>query len=252
MLSKQSDAAKNQNDIRVLEADIKVLYAQYQHIDENARQLAERFSKVNLDDASEYYQRAFRYFQNGKIDSALIVLEEANFEKQVEDILAEEVRLQALNNTIHHNDSVILQRRDSLIQAIFIKIEAHLQLNQYQYGINAAELTLKLNPDTTDLVRTYNYLSWLYLLKQEFVQAHFYNQKGLVLNPQNEALQRYQAYIAFSQDKIQDNKKAFSTIVHWVKSRAGFRNQVVTDLDNLVKAGFSVDTIKALRGQLSL
>ena len=88
--------------------------------------------------------------------------------------------------------------------------------------------------------------------KQEFVQAHFYTQKGLVLNPQNEALLRYQTYTAFFQDTEQDNKKAFTSVINLIKKRPDFRNQVLFDLENLEKAGVSTEKINALRRKLNL
>ena len=181
------NAARNQKEMGTLESEIKILYEQYQHIDDNARQLAERFSRVNLDDASEYYQRAFRYFQNGKIDSALIVLDEADFEQQVADILLEQSKLTGLDSTIRFNDSVITQRKDALIKAAFLKIDAHLQLQQYQDGLNMVALIL-------------------------------------------------------SSDDL----------VNWIKKRPDFRNQVLADLENLEKAGISIEKINALRSILNL
>ena len=88
----------NQQAIIDTQAEIAKLYDYYKTIDQNARELAERFSRVNLDDASELYQRAFRHFQNGSIDSALIVLDEVNWSNKVDSILIEEARLLALKS----------------------------------------------------------------------------------------------------------------------------------------------------------
>jgi hypothetical protein len=206
------DVKSNQKEIWALEAEIKNLYEKYQTIDANARELAERFSRVNLDDASEHYQKAFRHFQNGKIDSALIVLEEANYAKQVDEILLEEIRLAALKNVIHHNDSVIVARKDSLLNAFFLKVQAHEDLQQFQEGIQACKYLLQLPlADTATTVKALQKLSWLSLLAHSFTDAEQFAQLGLTLQQNDPALNRYWALSNFLQDK-HDEKAIVKTL----------------------------------------
>ena len=42
----------------------------------HARELAEKFAEVNLDEASEIYKEAFSYFQDGDIEKALESLDD--------------------------------------------------------------------------------------------------------------------------------------------------------------------------------
>jgi hypothetical protein len=206
------DVMSNQKEIWALEAEIKNLYEKYQTIDANARELAERFSRVNLDDASEHYQRAFRHFQNGKIDSALIVLEDANYAKQVDEILLEEIRLAALKNVILHNDSVIVARKDSLLNAFFLKVQAHEDLQQFQEGIQACKYLLQLPlADTATAVKALQKLSWLSLLVYSFGDAEQFAQLGLTLQQNDPALNRYWALSNFLQDK-HDEKAIVKTL----------------------------------------
>lgn len=207
------DSKKNQQAIWALESEIKNLYEKYQTIDANARELAEKFAKVNLDDASEHYQKAFRYFQNGKIDSALIVLEEANYIKQVDDILLEEIKLAALKIVINHNDSVLTARKDSLVNAYFLKIQVHEDLQQYQEGIQNCRNLLNLQlTDTITTVKALQKLSWLSLLTHSFTDAEQFALAGLKFSKNDPLLNRYWALSTIFQDRYdaQSVAKTFS------------------------------------------
>lgn len=203
------DSKTNQQAIWALESEIKNLYEKYQTIDANARELAEKFAKVNLDDASEHYQKAFRYFQNGKIDSALIVLEDANYAKQVDDILLEEIKLAALKIVINHNDSVLTARKDSLVNAYFLKIQVHEDLQQYQEGIQNCRNLLSLQlTDTITTVKTLQKLSWLSLLAHSFTDAEQFALAGLKFSKNDPLLNRYWALSTIFMDKYDEKSVA--------------------------------------------
>lgn len=169
-LTELKDSNKNnQQAIAELEEEIFKLKKEYLKIDQNARLLAEQFAKINLDDVSELQQRAFTQFQNGNIDSALIILEEVNWESRVDSILTEEIRLLALNLLISGNDSSIQLRRDTLAAALSIAILANSESGKYGAALHAAEQYLQLFPDRKkEMALALRKAAWLSLLADDY------------------------------------------------------------------------------------
>ncbi|MEN9611674.1 MAG: hypothetical protein RLZZ628_2488 [Bacteroidota bacterium] len=201
--------AQNQKAIGVVETEIKNLYDKYQTIDAHARDMAERFSRVNLDDASEEYQTAFRYFQRGLIDSALFVLEDANYAQKVEAILLEEIKLAELKLIIAWNDSVLHARRDSLVNAYWTQIAVLKSLRHYKKAQVSCDKILGFGlTDSVQILKTYQELAWLSLLNQDFDYGEIIVQKGLKFKA-DVALERYRAYFGALQGK---NNSAISKI----------------------------------------
>jgi hypothetical protein len=199
----------NQQAINDTQADIAKLYDYYKTIDQNARELAERFSRVNLDDASDLYQRAFRHFQNGSIDSALIVLEEVNWSNKVDSILIEEARLFALKSVIDFNDSVLVHRRDSLRQAIQLKRTLYLDKKQYTDALKTAELLFPLDAnDPKALIDDYYQTTWLALFTQDYALATLYSQNGLGLDSSVVGLRLVEIYAFTLTDKQQEAERS--------------------------------------------
>ena len=197
----------NQQAINDTQAEIAKLYDYYKTIDQNARELAERFSRVNLDDASELYQRAFRHFQNGSIDSALIVLDEVNWSNKVDSILIEEARLFALKSVIDFNDSVLVHRRDSVRQAIQLKRQLHLDKKQYTDALKTSEWLFSLDAnDPKALIDDYYQTAWLALFVQDYALATLYSQNGLGLDSSHIGLRLLQIYAFTLSDKKQKAK----------------------------------------------
>ena len=246
----RADQATNRKKISEVEKEIADLYQRYQTIDQNARELAERFSHVNLDDASELYQRAFRYFQNGNIDSALVVLNEVNWPARVDSILAEEARLFALQNLIAYNDSVLTLRRDSIAEAIRVKIQSHLGLHQYGDALRSSEWLLQLySQDTSSvLIETYRQASWLGLLAQEFSLAKLYAQTGLDLaNQEDQTLKRSLACALFFQGETGQSRILFQSLRNTPSGAAELRAAALRELKQLEEAGLPPDSLANLR-----
>ena len=199
----------NQQAINDTQAEIAKLYDYYKTIDQNARELAERFSRVNLDDASELYQRAFRHFQNGSIDSALIVLDEVNWSNKVDSILIEEARLFTLKSVIDFNDSVLVQLRDSLRQAIQLKSQLHLDKKQYIEALKTSELLFSLDAnDATALIEDYYQTAWLALFTQNYALATLYSQNSLDLDKEIVGSRLLQIYTFILADKKEEAETA--------------------------------------------
>ena len=115
-LEKRLKAAKARmrNDEARWQREKDSLNAQLERQLLRAREMADEFSRMNFDDASELHRRAFALFQQGDIDSAIHVLEDAHLTQQAgirirrRDTLA--ARLQANDRGIRGILAAILLR----------------------------------------------------------------------------------------------------------------------------------------------
>jgi hypothetical protein len=237
----------NQQAINDTQAEIAKLYDYYKTIDQNARELAERFSRVNLDDASELYQRAFRHFQNGSIDSALIVLDEVNWGNKVDSILIEEARLLSLKLVIDFNDSVLVDRRDSLRQAIKLKSQLHLDKKQYNEALNTSELLFALDAnDPKALVEDYNQTAWLALFTQNYTLATLYCQNSLDLDKEIVGSRLLQIYAFVLADKKEAAETARAELTRLI-SKNKLEEWIIRDLNSFEFNGLSATDRLKLR-----
>ena len=62
ILRLKGNGAANTAQIEKLQAEYNSLQKQYEKIDQSARDLADRYAKIKLDDQSKEYQTAFQYF----------------------------------------------------------------------------------------------------------------------------------------------------------------------------------------------
>jgi len=251
---KQQDLAElrkdlNNNSLKIknLEKEVADLYQRYETIDQSARQLAEQFSRVNLDDASELYQRAFRQFQNGHIDSALMVLDELNWAARVDSILTEEARLFALKNLIQYNDSVITRQQDSIAAALRIKVQSHLGLRQYREALRSTEWLIGLYRDSTQRADAYREAAWLALVAQEYPLAKLYAQSGLELAPKSPVLWRYLAYSTGLQQDTNGSQVALQTARRYTAVGENVNELLRRDIQWLEQQGLPATDIALLR-----
>jgi hypothetical protein len=220
-------ADKNNNHLKIkqLEREVEDLQKRYQDIDQNALELAERFSRVNLDDASDLYQRAFRQFQNGNIDSALVVLDEVDWSARVDSILLEETRLLKMRQRIELNDSLITVQRDSLAGAIRLKSASELSLGRYRDALHTEELLLPLYERETDaLPQNYERTAWLALLAQDYAVARLYAERADA-----------ERSIVYARYFLGDTQ-AERDIAAW-KKQAAVREAALSELEDMRRAG---------------
>jgi hypothetical protein len=231
----------NQQDINATQAEIAKLYDYYKTIDQNARELAERFSRVNLDDASDLYQRAFRHFQKGSIDSALIVLEEVNWSNKVDSILIEEARLLTLKSVIDYNDSVVTTFK----QVVQKNIDEHVRFREYRKALKIAKWLFDLDANNPNaLLQDYPQMTRLALLAQDYPSAKWYVQGGLELNPQDVGLHLLDIYTLILNDAQQAAEKAL-TQLNGLIDKKKCAEMVTNDLNRFKTDGLSeADSVK--------
>lgn len=74
----------------------ELLLKSYERQLKDLNKLVEKFVRTNFDDVSELYNKAFAHFKNGHIDSAVIVLEDANLIDRAEQRIKERERINTL------------------------------------------------------------------------------------------------------------------------------------------------------------
>ncbi|MBC7777971.1 MAG: hypothetical protein H7246_21230 [Phycisphaerae bacterium] len=77
----------NEEKIKSLEQEIASLNDQRNKIDDYSRELAEKFAKINLDDTSELYQKAFILFEKGDLDGAINLLKSSKLDEESKSLL---------------------------------------------------------------------------------------------------------------------------------------------------------------------
>lgn len=230
----RSERRSNSLKVMELERQIADLQKLQKNIDQHALELAERFAHINLDDASVLHQRAFRQFQNGNIDSALIILSEVDWSARVDSILVEEARLLRLQQRIHFNDSIIALQRDSLAAALRLKSASEVGLQQYREALRSEELMLTLYEHETDLLLPiYVRVAWLSLLAQDFAAAKLYADRALA--------ERYSVFARY----FLGDRQVESEVSSW-KTQPAMRDAARIELDEMRRAGLPETLLERL------
>ena len=131
--------SRDVNRLKQLEQQLLQSEEKQKNIDEQAQELANKYTPVNLDDASPIFRRSFLLFQHGNLDSAIALLEKANLSGHVNAILTERKRIHLLKNEIEERDSIEKKRTSDIQEALQLKADFH----KTKYEFDSAAL---LNP----------------------------------------------------------------------------------------------------------
>ena len=132
-----------------------------------------------------------------------------NWSNKVDSILIEEARLFTLKSVIDFNDSVLVQLRDSLRQAIQLKSQLHLDKKQYIEALKTSELLFSLDAnDATALIEDYYQTAWLALFTQNYALATLYSQNSLDLDKEIVGSRLLQIYTFILADKKEEAETA--------------------------------------------
>ena len=129
----------DQNRIRALQNEYSKLRIAYERIDEQASNLAERYSRINLDAVSGLFKKAFRYFQKGELEAAIDILNTGTLKNQIQEIRKEENKIHSVQNELNERDSIVKRRIAETIQALKFKVEIQLTLFE---EVDSIEYTL--------------------------------------------------------------------------------------------------------------
>jgi hypothetical protein len=172
--------------------EYRFLQDQYNEAVKRAGELAEKYARTNFDDVSDIYRKAFDHFQKGEIDSALIVLENANLVERARKRIDERQNIEQLEEELAQrrleNEKGI--RED--MQAI--KLAAEMYELQYEYDLAEAHYHSLWELDTLHVENTMAYAIFLKERKSYDKALLFFDK--LILMPGAEPWQNIEAHLA--------------------------------------------------------
>lgn len=165
-------------EIKTVEQANELLREQLRSVEEQARQLADKFVTINLDDQSATYQRAFSAFLAKDIDRALMILDSVDLAYRL-----------ATNTLENRKDSAVIREKESNIalrneqiqqdvnQCVF---KANLHVMKYEFAEAERMFELAVAYVPGDETVTYEFA--LFLQKQnKFVKARVNFEKNLAM-----------------------------------------------------------------------
>ena len=155
----QQNKEANRAKIEALQAEYARLQESFKKIDETARELAERYAKTNLDDASADYQRAFRYFQRGLLDSALLVFQKMDLEQTAQLVVREQNRTAALKTEYETRNTEKNKQKVQTTEALLFKADLHQTKFEFDKTEQTFELLIRL--DTSSYENNYDFGAFL-------------------------------------------------------------------------------------------
>ena len=148
--------------IAALKDSVSVLITRLKKVDEEAKRLSEKYSLINLDDEDSVFRKAFSFFQAGKLDSALKILEKDDADNTIRYFENEQSKLD----------------KDKRNFAKRLLLHADIHKTQYEFDSVSRCYEQLLRLDSTNLDYNFLYagfLSWI----GNYDKAFYYYQKVL-------------------------------------------------------------------------
>ena len=190
----EGDVSQLQQQLSALREEKDELYQYYQAQLDNAWQLAEDFSRIDLAQADAIYQQAFALFKEGKIGKAREVLSSqerqdnlAQLRKKEREIDEEEANIEALEEAVARQKERLKEEKEELKKGKEKEIENFIlaaRLAKLEFDFESAEKNLlaAVELDSTNV-------------NNLFKLAYFCGE----LNQQKRAINFYQQALRFSQ-----------------------------------------------------
>ncbi len=191
----RNNDVKNTSEISELKDQIHDLEDKINKIDEQAMDLAKRYASINLDDVSSIVRTAFRLFQKGSLDSAQLLLSQANLPDKVKLTLLKEKNNDNERKNNEKERKIIIQSKKDVSEALQLKADFHKIHYQFDSVINCYELMIKLDSTNGDAFFAFAYfLSWV----NQTDQAIIYYQKALTIYEKNIPFLKFGNYSLYS------------------------------------------------------
>lgn len=152
-------AKGNENKVKALQAEYQTLIANFQQLDAISKALAEQYTKVNLDDESETYRKAYRYYIQGDLDLALQTFEYAKLPEKVDEILKAIKRNTALKSEYQQRLTTLKNEKRQTMEALRFKAGLHQTQYDFEKAENCFNLLMKL--DSMDIANLNPYFDLL-------------------------------------------------------------------------------------------
>lgn len=176
---------EHNQEIKTIVEAIQLLERQKDSAVKEAKELADKFVTVNLDDQTETYQRAFRAFLAKDIDRALRILDSVDLEDRL-STAAEANKKDSI--LIESRQQKIAKRKEQIQQDInqcVFKARLHILKYEFNKADSLFELALQYVPTDGDILFEFSY----YLQKQnQFEKALTYY--SIVLQLQDSLAQK--------------------------------------------------------------
>ena len=150
----KKDTAKNGKEITRLNFEIVTLKNSFYLVDQRAREFAEKYYPINLDDASTIFKNAFAIFQRGELDSAVLFLSNANLEAKVAQILQVRVKNNFLQNELLRRE--LLEKKTTKETLEALELKADLQISQGRIDSSLQTYLLLINLDSQNIKYLFN------------------------------------------------------------------------------------------------
>ena len=173
---------RNENRIRELSNDLSRVFSELSKLEERANELADKYARVNLDLASERYQKAFDFFQKGELDQATLLLQASV--KNAEAIFAERERISNTEKELEERKKEERLSTKTTSQELRVKADAHYSKGEWDSVSVTYEILLLL--DSTDVDNLYE-------------AAHFLSRQ----NEHERAIQLYEKALGSTKNKMQ-------------------------------------------------
>jgi tetratricopeptide (TPR) repeat protein len=139
----------NRERIAVLEREMQDLDAQRREVERVAKDFAERYARINLDEVGPQYQKAYLLLQEGKLDEALAALNQIGVEQRISTRVAERRRIG------HATEDLAKQRIENergLEQDMeALRFKADLLIAKFDYLAAEKTYEVLVNVDSTNI-----------------------------------------------------------------------------------------------------
>ncbi|WP_340203645.1 tetratricopeptide repeat protein [Ascidiimonas sp. W6] len=168
-------------DIKTLEEAMALLDQQRQLAEKQAKELADKWVTVNLDDESPAYQRAFAAFEAKNIELAKAVLDSVDLEKRLAVNRTAKAKEQALVDTLQKN---IAKRAEEIRQDVNMCLfKARLHKLDYEWATAERYYDLAIANDSSNFEVVFEVAHYMQRQNQ-FAKARIYYEKALRLTIQ--------------------------------------------------------------------
>jgi tetratricopeptide (TPR) repeat protein len=147
----QSDRLKKITD------SIKQLSASLLRTEELANSLADRYSLIDISDASAETDAAFSMFQKGNLDSAITLLNNANFSNLIKQDRQEIAKTEALKRETISRDSLARDRHIKIVTGLQLQADLTMLKSEYAETSKVYEELLAYDSTSPETIYAYSY-----------------------------------------------------------------------------------------------
>ncbi len=144
--------------IATLTDKIAVLAQQMSKVEDQSNELAEKYSKIDLDNTPAVYKVAFDLFRKGLLDSSLKILNSENLPLQIKDLLIKSAQNDSLKKIVKLQDSMINSEKTKYVLELSLKVDIHRTKFQIDSALQSLAFLMQLDSNNVEYLFKYAYL----------------------------------------------------------------------------------------------